>query len=77
MNQIDLEQRFGPYRAPNENQKRKFEILQKKFLEIATCINSFCPHSEEKVQSLILLQSAKMLGNASIALYGANKNGND
>ena len=69
-----IENRFGPYRRPTTSTIPKYEALQKKTLELAILIEQNCPSCEEKSSALTLLQQAKMLANAAIAIYNEENN---
>ena len=65
----DVERRFGPYRRPTKDTIPKYEMIQKKTLELALMIEELCPFCREKSSALTLLQQAKMSANAAIAIY--------
>lgn len=65
----EIEERFGPYRKPNEVTIPKYQAIQEKTLELAQLIEDSCPYSKEKATALTQLQIVKMLANAAIAIY--------
>lgn len=64
-----IRRRFGPYRPPTEETKPKFKAIQEAALIFAEMIVDTCPDCQQRSTALTLLEQAKMLANASIAIH--------
>lgn len=64
-----LKRRFGPYRPLTEETKPKFKQIQEAALIFAEMIFDVCPDSQQRSAAFTLLEQAKMLANASIAIH--------
>lgn len=64
-----LKRRFGPYRPPTDETKPKFKQIQEAALIFAEMIFDVCPDCQQRSAAFTLLEQAKMLANASIAIH--------
>ena len=63
----EIENRFGPYRKPTAETIPKFEVIQRKSLELAQLID-LCPNGREKSTALTQVFQSRMSANAAIAI---------
>jgi hypothetical protein len=64
-----VRRRFGPYRQPTEETKPKFKAIQEAALIFAEMIVDVCPDCQQRSTALTLLEQARMMANASIAIH--------
>ena len=64
-----IRRRFGPYRPPTEETKPKFKAIQEAAMIFAEMIVDVCPDCQQRSTALTLLEQAKMMANAAIAIH--------
>jgi NMD protein affecting ribosome stability and mRNA decay len=64
-----LRRRFGPYLPPTDETKPKFKQIQEAALIFAEMIYDVCPDCQQRSAAFTLLEQAKMLANAAIAIH--------
>jgi hypothetical protein len=69
-----LEQWFT-YHSPDEDQKRRYEMLRLKSKELAYIILQVCPDSADRATAIQKLRECSMMANVSIALEKVEKKG--
>jgi hypothetical protein len=61
-------EKWFTYHSPNEDQKRRYEMVRLKAKEFAHIIVRSCPDSADRTAALRMLRECVMTANASIAL---------
>lgn len=67
---IDIEKWFT-YHTPDEDQKRRYDMIRLKAKELAYIIEQVCPDSLERSIALVKLREVNMFANNAISLEKA------
>lgn len=66
MDSNELQNRFA-YHAPDDEKRRRHELVRDMHYDLAEIVNDLCPEGREKSLAITKLEEAMMWANAAIA----------